>query len=309
MNVMQLVVQDGEGTLESGVKPLPEPVEGEILVRVRAAGVTPAELEWYPTLQTKDGSARIEAVPAHEFSGTVERVGKGVSSVQPGEAISGMNDWFTDGAAAEYCITRPEWVAPLPQTLNFLQAAAVPIAALTAYQGVLVRGALQAGEQVLIHGGGGAVGLYAIQFARLHGARVVVTASAKDKEALIELGVERVIDYRNERFDEIVQKIDLVFDTVGGESLERSWNVLSAKGRVVTIASSSETTSDQRIKDAFFIVEPDRGQLMEVSRLIDGGSLQVFVKAVITLEGAAAAYDGSIQSESLGKVVLAVATG
>lgn len=305
MKVMQLV----DGTLVEGQKTHPEPGPGELLVRVRAAGVTSAELSWYPTTHTKEGAPRQAPVPAHEFSGTVERVGAGVTSVAVGEPIYGMNDWFADGAAAEYCLTRPEFVAPMPSTLNYLQAAALPISALTAYQGLLVHGALQPGERVLIHGGAGAVGLCAVQLARLHGAHVFTTASAAHRDMLTELGAEQVLDYRSERFEELLQGIDVVLDTVGGEALERSWDILSQKGRVVTVASSAEQGADPRVKEAFFIVEPDREQLLEVARLVEEGKLQPFVKAVVTLEGAQAAYAGAVRSESLGKIVLAVAAG
>lgn len=309
MKVMQMVERDGVQVLEEGDKQRPVPGPGEILVRVHAAGVTTAELSWYPTTHSKDGGLRVAPVPSHEFSGTVERVAEAGASVAVGEAVYGMNDWFADGAAAEYCVTRPEFVAPMPRTLNYLQAAALPISALTAYQGLLVRGGLEAGERVLIHGGSGAVGLCAVQLARLHGARVFTTASGRHREALLDLGAEKVIDYRTERFESLLQEIDLVFDTIGGETLDCSWNVLSPRGRVVSVASDAEQSKDPRVQKAFFIVEPDREQLMEMSGLVEEGKLQPFVKAVVALKGAAAAYHGSVASESLGKIVLAVTTG
>lgn len=287
--------------------PQPQPGDGDVLVRIEAAGVTPTELIWYPTMHAKTGEKRHNAVPGHEFSGTVAAVGNDVSGLAVGQDVYGMNDWFADGATAEYCLTRPEWIAPKPRRLTHAEAASVPIGALTAWQGLFDRARLQPGERVLVHGGSGAVGVFAVQLARRHGAHVITTASARNTEFLQRLGAERVIEYRNERFEDSVEAVDIVFDCVGGETLDRSWRVLGPSGRMVTIAAAGEETQDQRTKDAFFIVEPKQQQLSTIGNLLETGEIQAVVDAAVPFAQAGAAYGGEITHRlGRGKVVIAV---
>ena len=240
--------------------PQPQPQRGELLVRVYAAGVTPTELLWYPTTHNKDGEKRSRAIPGHEFSGVIAAVGGETVGFEIGQEVYGMNDWFADGAMAEYCVTQLSSVAHKPPRLTHVEAASVPIGALTAWQGLFDRARLQAGEHVLVHGGAGAVGIFAIQLARFRGARVTATASARNLDFVTGLGAEQVIDYRAVPFEENVSGMDVVFDTVGGDTLQRSWGVLKPGGRMITIAADSETTTDNRVKQAFLIVEPNHEQ-------------------------------------------------
>jgi NADPH:quinone reductase-like Zn-dependent oxidoreductase len=286
--------------------PEPKPQKGEVSVRVYAAGVTPTEIGWYPTSHTKSGDVRMGAVPSHEFSGVIAEIGDGVTGLAVGQEVFGMNDWFWDGALAEFCLTRPEWIAPKPRHLSHAAAASVPIGALTAWQGLFVRAKLRAGERVLIHGGSGAVGVFAIQLARLHDAEVITTVSTHHVEFAGELGANQVIDYKTSHFENQVKDIDVVFDAVGGETLRRSWGVLKAGGRMVTIASGEETTKDERVKDAFFIMEPNREQLTNIGRLIDTGKLRTVVDAVLPFSQAAEAYTGTVKRSGRGKLVIAV---
>jgi NADPH:quinone reductase-like Zn-dependent oxidoreductase len=287
--------------------PVPRPGPGEILVRVHAAGVTPTELAWYPTTHTKDGATRQNAVPGHEFSGTVAALGGGTATFQVGNTVYGMNDWFSDGATAEYCITQPASIAPKPRKLSHAEAASVPIGALTAWQGLLDRAQLRAGERVLIHGGAGAVGIFAIQLAHRAGAHVITTASTRHAEYLRGLGADLVLDYRTDRFDDHVREMDVVFDAVGGETLQRSWSVLKPSGRMVTISSDGEAERDDRTKAAFFIVEPNQKQLIEIAALLDSGALATCVDMVLPLEQAPDAYLGKVpRTKGRGKVVIAV---
>jgi NADPH:quinone reductase-like Zn-dependent oxidoreductase len=175
MKIMRLSDGAASGLVEDDVAK-PKPGRGEMLVRVYAAGVTSKELLWYPTTHDKSGELRSRAVPGHEFSGVIEAAGEDAEGFSAGQEVYGMNDWFSDGATAEYCVTRPASVAPKPAQLTHVEAASVPIGALTAWQGLFDRAKLQAGERVLVHGGAGAVGLFAIQLARLHGAHVTATA-------------------------------------------------------------------------------------------------------------------------------------
>src|SRR5262245_20252454 len=288
--------------------PKPEAAPGEILVRVHAAGVTPTELLWSPTTHTKSGTARTNAVPGHEFSGVVAAIGKDVQGFAVADEIYGMNDWFADGATAEFCIALPQHIARKPATLSHEAAASVPISALTAWQGLMERAKVEPGERVLVHGGAGAVGLYAVQLAHLHGARVITTVSARDIDFVKRLGADEALDYKASRFETKVHDVDVVFDAVGGDTLERSWGVLKPGGRMITIAADSEGTSDQRVKDAFFIVEPNQRQLGEIARQLDAGRLQAFVKATVPLSEAAAAYGGALRNQGgYGKTVIAVA--
>lgn len=285
----------------------PEPGAGELLIRVSAAGVTPTELGWYPTLHTRTGEPRAGAIPAHEFSGAIAEVGHDVGLLEVGREVYGMNDWFSQGALAEYCIAPFFAVAPKPAVLSHADAASVPISALTAWQGLLDRAHLKSGDRVLVHGAAGAVGIFAVQLARLHGAHVTATASQTNAEFVRSLGAEQVIDYRSGRFEEHAGPMDVVFDTVGGETLQRSWSVLKPDGRMVTIASSEEDPADPRNKAAFFIVEPNQKQLCLVAALLESGKLRTVVDTVVPLAGAADAYSGKLPRQHRGKMVVAIA--
>jgi NADPH:quinone reductase-like Zn-dependent oxidoreductase len=288
--------------------PLPQPGCDELLIRVYAAGVTPTELLWYPTTHSKNGESRSHAVPGHEFSGVIAAVGEDTVGFAIDQEVYGMNDWFADGALAEYCVTQPTSVAPKPPRLTHIEAAAVPIGALTAWQGLFERARLQAGERVLVHGGAGAVGVFAIQLARLHGAHVITTASARNHAFVSQLGADQVIDYRAVRFEESVRDMDVVFDTVGGDTLRRSWGVLKPGGRMITIAADSETSTDERVKQAFFLVEPNQTQLTQIGDQLEKGDLQPVVDAVLPLTRASEAYTGEVrQRRGCGKLVVAVA--
>jgi NADPH:quinone reductase-like Zn-dependent oxidoreductase len=287
----------------------PEPGLGEVLIHVLAAGVTPTELLRYPTAHTKSGAARMRAVPGHEFSGVIAAVGRDVQDLKIGHEVYGMNDWFVDGVTAEFCIARSDNIARKPGTLSHEAAASVPIGALTSWQGLMDRANLPPSERVLIHGGAGAVGLYALQMAHIRGARVITTVSAQDIDFVKWLGADEVIHYKASRFEKEVRDVDVVFDAVGGDTLERSWSALKPSGRMITIAAHIEHTTDQRAKDASLIVEPNQKQLVEIGNELDSGHLKPFVKTTVPLNEASAAYSGAVTHTSgYGKIVIAVAT-
>ena len=218
-----------------------------------------------------------------------------------------MNDWFSDGAMAEYCLTQPASIAKKPGRLTHVEAASVPIGALTAWQGLFDRARLRAGERLLVHGGAGGVGIFAIQLARSVGARVTATASTRNLAFVSQLGAEQVIDHRAVRFEERVRDLDVVFDTVGGETLQRSWGLLGPGGRIITIASDSESATDPGVKAAFFIVEPNHDQLTRIGDLLEAGELKPVVDAVLPLRQASAAYTGEPgRRHGRGKLVVAV---
>ncbi len=304
MKAIRLHARGGPDALRFEDAPTPRPGAGEVLVRVRAAAVTPTELLWAPTWATRDGGPRpLPVIPGHEFSGEVAAVGEGVTAVGVGEAVYGMSDWFGDGAQAEFCLARPADVARKPASVDHTHAAVTPISALTAWQGLIVRSHLSAGQRVLIHGAAGGVGVFAVQLARWRGAYVIGTASANNLAFVRALGADELIDYRTRRFEDVVQGLDVVFDTVGGETLERSWGILKPGGRVVTIATSGEGSRDPRVREAFFIVEANGAQLGEIARLIGGGQLRPVVDAIFPLSQGRQAYE---HRPTHGKVVLRV---
>src|SRR5262249_46643620 len=176
------------------------------------------------------------------------------------------------GPSADSCVPAAANTAHKPAGADPVPAAATPISALTAWQGLIERGLLVAGQRVLIHGAAGGVGCFAVQLARWRGARVTGTASHSNLDFVRGLGADEVIDYQATRFEDVVRDIDLVFDTVGGETLERSWGVLKPGGTLVTIAASGDHTADERSRAAFFIVQPSRSQLEEIAWLIDSGA-------------------------------------
>lgn len=285
--------------------PAPTPAKGEVLIRVRAAGIIPTEAGWCPTHYTQTGEKRTGAVPAHEFSGTIAATGEGVGTLEIGREVFGMNDWFSDGALAEYCAAPYFAMVPAPAGLNAAEAASVPISALTALQG-FDRAKLAGGERVLVHGGAGGVGSFAIQFAKLRKARVITTASARNRDFLLDLGADEVIDYRASRFEDRATDVDVVFDTVGGETRDRSWRVLKPGGRMVTVASDAEKSSDERVRKAFFIVEPNQRQLYEIACLLETGRLRTVVRAVLPFAQAPDAYSGELTNQGRGKIVVSV---
>jgi len=307
MNAIQLNSRGGPEALAYRPAAVPRPGAGEILVRVRAGAVTPTELLWVPTWTTRAGEPRpFPIIPGHEFSGEVHGVGPGVNDVAVGEAVFGMNDWFGDGAQAEFCVARTVDVAPKPKSVDHVTAAVVPISALTAWQGLVERAKLARGERVLIHGAAGSVGLFAVQLARGIGAYVIATASEHNVEFARGLGADEVIDCRARPFEDAATGVDVVFDTVGGDTLARSWPILRPGGRMVTIAADAEHTSEQRVKDAFFIVEPNREQLSRIARMIDAGELRPVVGEAFLLAEARRAY---AHKPVRGKVVLVVDRG
>ncbi len=302
MKAVFLKARGGPEALMVAEAPTPAPKAGELLVRVHAAGVTPSELEWVTTWKTHAGGVRqLPVIPGHEFSGEVLAIGAGVEDLRIGHEVFGMNDWFGDGTHAEFCVARAGDVAIKPATLDRRLAAAVPISALTAWQGLFERAGLAPGERVLIHGAAGSVGLFAVQLSRWRGATVIGTTSAHNVEFVRGIGTGDVIDYRAQRFEDAIASVDVVLDTVGGETLARSWSLLRPGGRLVTVAASAEESGDERVRRAFFIVEPNREQLARVGAMIEANVLWPVVDSVFPLADARLAYT---RKPVRGKVVL-----
>jgi NADPH:quinone reductase-like Zn-dependent oxidoreductase len=283
----------------------PSPSTDQVLIRVHAVGVTPTELLWYPSTHKKDGSIRADAVPGHEFSGVVESSGPQVTAFVQGDAVFGMNDWFLEGATAEFCVASAKDIIAKPTSLSHTDAAAIPIAALTGWQGIVERGRVKAGDRVLIVGAGGSVGLMAVQIAVMHGCRVVASASLSQAATLKDLGCEQVLDYKAQAFEDHVNDLDVVFDAIGSDTLARAKTLLKEGGRMVTIAADAESSEDPLIKESFFIVVPSHEQLSHIAHLIEQRRLRVFVKGVLPLSAAPEAYSSTGSAPTtLGKLVL-----
>jgi NADPH:quinone reductase-like Zn-dependent oxidoreductase len=237
---------------------------GEALVRVHAAAITRGELEW--------PLDRLPAIPSYELSGTVAALGAEVSGLAVGDDVWALTGFDRDGAAGEYAAVPAAFLAPKPRTLGHVESAAIPLAGLTAWQGLFEHGRLSEGERVLIHGAAGGVGQFATQLARWRGAYVIGTASGAAVEDVRALGADEAFDRAVVHFEEAVVAVDLVFDTVGGETLARSDSVLREGGRIVSLVEEPPTALGERVEASHFVVEPNREQLIELARLVDAGS-------------------------------------
>jgi NADPH:quinone reductase-like Zn-dependent oxidoreductase len=265
---------------------------GEVLVEVHAAAITRHELEW--------PLDRLPAVPSYELSGVVADTDD-VADVSVGDEVYALTPFDRDGVAAEYAAVTAILLAPKPASLSHVESAAVPLPALSAWQGLFVHGRLYAGERVLVHGAVGGVGQFATQLGRWCGSHVIATASPDALQAARALGAHEVVDGRSGQFGDEFEAVDLVFDTVGGEFLVRAPALLARGGRLVSVAAEPPG------EGLYFVVEPNRAQLIELARLVDSGQLRVAIDSTFTLAEAAAALKRSLASGKHGKVVIEVA--
>ena len=285
---------------------MPEIRPADVLVEVRAAGITPSELGWEPTWTKPDGSDRTPIVPSHEVAGTVVLAGAEVDELAVGARAFGLTDFFRDGAAAEYVAVRAADLAAWPQGLDAEEAAALPLSGLTAWQALFDHGHLLAGQSVLVHGAAGGVGTFVVQLAHHERAHVTAVVSTRDIEYVRSLGADEVIERQSVAFERVVSPVDLIVDTVGGDVLERSWSVLAPDGRLVSIAPSSRDIAARDPRGRFFVVTPDRGELDELAALVERGELQVIVERTFALSRAREAYEFAQREHPRGKVVLKV---
>jgi NADPH:quinone reductase-like Zn-dependent oxidoreductase len=300
-----------------GDVPTPTIARDEILVKVRSTAVNHLDL-------TKaSGKARqilpidLPWIPGHEFSGVVEQVGGDVLDYAAGEAVFGISEM---GAYAEYLALKPVVIARKPSKLSFEEAASVSVASLTAWQGIFTHGHLEKGQTILIHGGGGAVGGYAVQFASRAGATVVTTARGDDAAYLNSIGASQVIDYRDEQFEKVLrEKVDVVFDLIGGDARTRSFTVLKEGGHfVATQPISQDELARHHVSGAMMRVAPSADLLGRIARLLEEGTILPDIATVYALQDAAQAWKditenltpsglGTARRRSHGKIVVRVA--
>jgi NADPH:quinone reductase-like Zn-dependent oxidoreductase len=299
MRAVRLHAPGGPEALRFEEIETPRPGRGEVLVRVLAAAITRDELTWPVD--------RLPAIPSYELSGVVATAGSEVEGVTTGDAVFALTGFDRDGAAAEYAAVPARYVAPRPATLSDVEAAAAPLPGLTAWQGLFQHGRLEAGQRVLIHGAAGGVGHLATQLARWRGAHVIGTVTDDAVDAVRELGAQEALDRDQDRFEDVLEPVDLVLDTVGGEVLARSAAAVRPGGRLVSVAEEPpEIAPERRIEASYFVVEPNGDQLAELGRLIDSGQLRPAVDAVFPLADARAAFERTTVRGKRGKIVLRV---
>jgi len=287
--------------------PLPEPKENEILVCVIASGVNPADPLILNGKYAKEFGTHLPLVLGYDMAGVVVRAGAKVTKLRVGDPVYAYLLW--GGGWAEYCISNEGESAIKPKSLGFIDASAVPLAALTAWQALIDIGKIESGQTVLIHGGSGGVGSFAIQIAKARGARVIATASTVNQDLLKQLGADVAIDYTKQKFEEIVHDVNLVLDPVGRDTLARSYGVVKKGGIVVTIVSRCDETELKKheTRGASLSSHSDSGELGEITKLIDGGKIKPIVTEVLPLTDAAKADAQAETHHTRGKIVLKIA--
>ena len=287
--------------------PRPEPKENEALVRVIASSVNPADPLTLSGKYAREFGTQLPLIPGYDIAGVVEKAGANVTKLKVGDAVYGYPTF--GGGWAEY-VTVQEWeVAAKPASLNFVEAAAVPMGALTAWQALVDVAKLQAGQTVLIHGGSGGVGSFAVQIAKTLGARVIATASTTNQDLLKQLGADEAVDYTKTRFEDIAKDVDAVLDPVGKETLARSYDVVKKGGIVMSLVARPDPVELKKrgIRGAGISVHPDAEDLTEIAHLIDGGKIKPIVTEVLPLSEAIAAQQQAATHHTRGKVVLRIA--
>jgi NADPH:quinone reductase-like Zn-dependent oxidoreductase len=292
--VVRLHAPGGPANLVVEEIEIPRPGPHEVLVRVHAAAITRDELEWPVD--------RLPAIPSYELSGVVAATGADDEAPNVGDAVFALTPFDRDGAAAEYAVVPANYLAPKPGSVGHVEAAALPMGGLSAWQGLFVHGGLAEGQRVLIHGAAGGVGHLACQLASWRGAYVITTATGAAAEAARGFGAHEVVDRATTRFEDVVRPVDLVFDTVGGDALARSGSVLREGGRIVSVAEEPP----EGMEATYFIVEANREQLVELARLVEEGALRPAIDTVLPLADAVAAFERVMAPGKRGKVVLEV---
>ena len=308
MHALRAHERGGPEQLVYEVAPRPPIGLGDALVRVHAASFTPTEMAWPPTWEDRAGRDRRPVIPAHEVAGTVVELGFGTSGVEIGAAVYALTDWYRDGAAAEYIAVEVRDLAPMPKTLSFVEAATVPLSGLTAWQALFDHGALSAGQTVLIHGAGGGVGVFAVQLAHTAGARVVATGRAWSRQLVTDLGADEFIDLDEQPFDSVVGDVDLGLDLIGGDILQRTWAVIRPGGALVSVVADPVTTRPESHsgRSVYFVVTPDRAELVELAQRIEAGALRPIVGSVTQLADGRAAFEEKRGGGVPGKIALKV---
>jgi 2-desacetyl-2-hydroxyethyl bacteriochlorophyllide A dehydrogenase len=285
---------------------VPEPKENEILVRVIASGVNPADPLILNGKFAKEFGTHLPLILGYEMAGTVVKAGAKVTKLKVGDPVYAYLLW--GGGWAEYCISNETESAIKPKSLSFVEAASVPLAALTAWQALDIA-KLKRGQTALIHGGSGGVGSFAIQIAKARGARVIATASTGNQDLLKQLGADVTIDYTKQKFEDVAHDVDFVLDPVGHDTLARSYGVVKKDGIVVTIVSRCDEAElkKHQIRGASLASHPNSAELDEITKLIEAGKIKPVVTQTLPLSDAAKADAQAETHHTRGKIVLKIA--
>jgi len=287
--------------------PRPEPKENEALVRVIASSVNPADPLTLSGKYAQAFGTHLPLIPGYDIAGIVEKTGSNVTKFKVGDAVYGYPTF--GGGWADYVIIKEWEVAPKPKSLNFVESASVPMGALTAWQALVDVAQLQPGQTVLVHGGSGGVGSFAVQIAKARGARVIATASTANQDLLKQLGADVAVDYTKTRFEDVAKNVDAVLDPVGKETLARSYGAVKKGGIVMCLVALPDRAELQKrgIRGAAISVHPDAADLAEIARLIDAGKIKPIVTQVLPLSQAVAAQRQAATHHTRGKIVLRIA--
>lgn len=290
---------------EDAARPVPK--DNEALVRVIAAGVNPADPLIVNGKYAREFGTHVPLIPGYDIAGIVEKVGPAVTKLKVGDAVYGYP--LMGGGWAEHCVVTENEAAPKPKSFGFSDAAAVPLAALTAWQSLVNTASLTSGQTVLIHGGAGGVGHFAVQIAKARGARVIATASTANQDLLKQLGVDVPIDYTKQKFEEIAKDVDVVLDTVGHDLPARTYPVVKKGGIICEIAGRLDRSELEKygIRGAGIGVTPNADDLAEITKLIDAGRIKPVVTQVLPLSEGAKACEQAETHHTRGKIVLKVA--
>ena len=277
-------------------RPVPTPGPGEILIAVRAAAITSGELDWPETWP---------AVPGHDVAGTVAASTSDADDLAVGDAVLALVGFDRDGALSQYVAVPREHLAAAPSSIDLVDAAALPLGGLTAWQALVDHAQLQPGQHVIVQGAAGGVGGYAVQLAANLGARVTATCSPRDVDVVHSYGATTVVDYRDPRPD--ADDVDVVLDTVGGDVLSRSWRMLRTGGILISVAEEPQTPPGSDATGRYFVVEPNGAQLTHLAGLVDQGALRPVIARVLPFAEGKAAFESQKERRS-GKIIVQIDT-
>ena len=289
--------------------PQPEPKQDQLRIRVIAAGVNPVDGMIRSGMLDKEGRRTFPIILGGDISGVVEKVGSEITRFKPGDPVFAYVSLDNSGGYAQYAVVTEREAAPKPKSLTYVEAAAVPIVALTAWQALIDTAKLKAGQTVLIHGGSGGVGSFAIQIAKAHGAKVIATASAANQELLKQLGADVAIDYTKQNFENIAKDVDVVLDSIGKDTLARSYGVMKKGGIIVSLVARPDPAELEKhgIRGEALSVDPNSDELSEIGKLIDEKKINVIVSQTFPLSEARKAQEQVATGHTRGKIVLKVA--
>ncbi len=309
MQAVRLQSFGGPEVLQLEEAPRPEPAADEVLIRVIAAGVNPVDAQMRAGRYARLLGTTLPLTPGLDVAGIVESAGAKVTQFKAGDAVYAGLNLRRPGGYAEFALAKESEASPKPKALSFAEAAAMPVAAGTAWQALVDEAHLGAGQTVLIHGGSGGVGSFAIQIAKARGAKVIATASAGNQQFLKELGADQTIDYNAARFEEVAKDVDVVLDSVGGETLQRSYAVVQEGGILVSLVEPPDQAQldAHKIRGLALMASPDTNVLAELTGLVEAKKLRPVVTKTFSLAEAAKAQEAIETGHTRGKIVLRVA--